>query len=152
MIERGWRASLAGLATTICFSSSAIFIRYGLETLSSPLIGVAISMAICAIAYAILLFIREQRRSDSTNLWQMLWQIDAIVLRWQLLAGILVGLATWVRWIALDDAPVAVVRLSVPVVLILSPWLVGQKYEEVNGQVWLGAGLILMGSLILTLL
>jgi len=139
MIERGWRASLAGLATTICFSSSAIFIRYGLETLSSPLIGVAISMAICAIAYAILLFIREQRRSDSTNLWQMLWQIDAIVLRWQLLAGILVGLATWVR-------------LSVPVVLILSPWLVGQKYEEVNGQVWLGAGLILMGSLILTLL
>ena len=151
MIERGWRTSLAGLATALCFSSSSIFIRYGLETLPSPLIGVTISMVVCVIAYAILLFLRSQRQRDRAA---SLWNIPTNVLWWQLSAGILVGLATWARWVALDAAPIAVVialgRLSVPVVLILSPLLVGQKYEEVNGRVWLGAGIILAGSLILT--
>jgi uncharacterized membrane protein len=52
-------------------------------------------------------------------------------------------------------APVAVVlalgRLNVPVVLLLSPLLVGRKQERVTARIWLGAGLIVAGSLILNL-
>ena len=57
------------------------------------------------------------------------------------------------RWIALNTAPVAVVlalgRLNVPVVILLSPLLVGRLQERVTTRVWLGAALIITGSLIL---
>jgi uncharacterized membrane protein len=52
-------------------------------------------------------------------------------------------------------APVAVVlalgRLNVPVVIVLSPLLVGRMQERVTGRVWLGAGLIVAGSVLLNL-
>lgn len=147
LIESGFRASLAALATTLCFSGSAIFIRYGLAHLSSPLIGVTIGMVVCTVAYAIMLLLRGDLGGGQ-------WQIAGNVLRWQLLAGTLVGLATWARWTALNEAPIAIVvalgRLSIPVVLLLSPIIVGQKYEQVTPRVWLGAGIILLGSTILT--
>jgi uncharacterized membrane protein len=57
------------------------------------------------------------------------------------------------RWIALDKAPVGVVlalgRLNVPVVILLSPMLVGKTQENVTTRVWLGAALIVGGSIIL---
>ena len=63
----------------------------------------------------------------------------------------LVGLATWTRWVALDLAPVAIVLalslVSVPVVNLLSPLMVGRDLERVTIQVWLGSGLIIGGSL-----
>ncbi len=71
----------------------------------------------------------------------------------QLVAGVLVGLSTWARWIALDLAPVGVVlalgRLSVPVVIFLAPLIVGQQLEQVTRRIWLGAALIVGGSLLL---
>lgn len=147
LIQTGWRASIAGIATATCFASSAIFIRYGLNELASPVIGVAIGMFVCTIAYALMLLIRGKTTATQ-------WKIPPKVLCWQLSAGILVGLATWIRWVAMDQAPIAVVialgRLSIPVVLILSPLLVGQKYEQVNRRVWLGASIIIIGSMILT--
>jgi len=76
---------------------------------------------------------------------------DAIF--FQLLASVFVGLSTWTRWIALDKAAVSVVlalgRLNVPVVILLSPMLVGKAQENVTVRVWLGAALIVGGSLIL---
>ena len=53
----------------------------------------------------------------------------------QIFAGVLVAIATWWRWIALDLTPIAIVislsRLSIPTVLLLSPFLIGQKLEQV---------------------
>ena len=50
-------------------------------------------------------------------------------------------------------APIAVVialgRLNVPVVILLSPLLVGRLQERVTARLWLGAALIIIGSLIL---
>ena len=65
----------------------------------------------------------------------------------------LVGLSTWARWFALDLAPVGVVvalgRLNVPIVIGLSPLLIGQHLEQVTYKVWLGGGLIIAGAFIL---
>ncbi|MEL6272037.1 MAG: EamA family transporter, partial [Chloroflexota bacterium] len=73
---------------------------------------------------------------------------------WQLAAAVFVGLATWARWIALDTVPVAVVtalsRLSVPLVIVLSLFMLDQKHERVNWKVWMGGGLIVAGALVLT--
>jgi drug/metabolite transporter (DMT)-like permease len=139
------RNSLFGLATAVCFSMSSIFIRNGLKDLDSPLLGVTVGMVVTAIAYGIILVARRKPLHTEAI------STDAIV--FQLAAGVLVGLATWARWVALDLAPVAVVlglgRLNVPVVIFLSPLVVGRKQERVTSRVWLGAGLIVAGSLIL---
>ena len=142
-----WRNSLFGIGTAICFAISAIFIRHGLEDMPSPLLGVTIGMVITAIAYGVLLlFRRKQIRQGSIPLDAWLFQIAA---------GAIVGLATWARWIALDIAPVAVVmalgRTNVPVVIFLAPLLVGRKLERVTVRVWLGAGLIIAGAVLLNL-
>jgi drug/metabolite transporter (DMT)-like permease len=140
-----WRDSLFGLAVAVCFSISPIFIRGGLEDLNSPLLGVTIGMGFSALAYGITLLFRRKQIQQGPIPRDALW--------FQLAASIFVGVSTWTRWIALDMAPVGVVlalgRLNVPVVILLSPMLVGKAQENVTLRVWFGATLIVAGSLIL---
>ncbi|HSO14231.1 MAG TPA: DMT family transporter [Anaerolineales bacterium] len=140
-----WLDSMYGLGVAVCFSISPIFIRGGLEILNSPLLGVTIGMSFSALAYGITLFFRR------SHLLQGVLTSDAII--YQLAASVFVGFSTWTRWVALDEAPVSVVlalgRLNVPVVILLSPILVGSAQENVTLRVWIGAILIVSGSLIL---
>jgi uncharacterized membrane protein len=144
-IDVSLRNSVFGLGTALCFAVSAVFIRAGLEELPSPLLGVTAGMVITAATYGIILLFRRSKIEQGP--------IPRDALLFQIGAGIFVGLSTWARWIALDMAPVAVVlslgRLNVPVVLLLSPLLVGRKAERVTAKVWLGAALIVAGSVIL---
>jgi uncharacterized membrane protein len=146
-IETGIKASLYGLGTAVCFAGSSIFIRYGLELLPSPLLGVTIGMTVVTIIYAV--FFWSQSAIDSSEI-----SLVGSKLWLQIFAGILVAIATWWRWIALDLTPIAIVislsRLSIPTVLLLSPLLIGQKLEQVNLRVWIGAAAIIAGALILT--
>jgi uncharacterized membrane protein len=61
----------------------------------------------------------------------------------------------WARWVSLDYTAVAVVLalglLSVPVVLTLSPLLMGRDVERVNAQIWAGGALVIAGGLLLVL-
>jgi drug/metabolite transporter (DMT)-like permease len=74
-------------------------------------------------------------------------------LAFKLVAGLLVALATWWRWIALDGASVGVVLalslLSVPTVLFLAPLMVGRHLERVGPRVWVGSMLVVGGALAL---
>jgi hypothetical protein len=60
------------------------------------------------------------------------------------------------RWISLDLTAVAVALAlsltSVPTVNFLSPLISGRQLEQVTGQVWLGSGVIIGGSLVLIFL
>lgn len=146
-ISRGWRSSLFGLGAALCFSISPVFIRHGLQDLPSSLLGVTIGMLFSTIAYGVVLIFRRAPINWGT--------IPHTALFLQLAAGVLVGLSTWARWFALDLAPVGVVvalgRLNVPIVIGLSPLLIGQRLEQVTYKVWLGAGLIIAGAFILAL-
>ena len=143
-----WRNSLYGLGTALCFSISPIFIRGGLEQLPSPLLGVTVGMGFSALAYGITLLFRRKHILQGP--------ITGDALFFQLAATVFVGVSTWTRWIALDLAPVGVVlalgRLNVPVVILLSSLLVGNAQENVTLRVWLGAALIVAGSIILNYL
>ena len=143
-----WHDSIFGLGTAICFAFSAVFIRAGLEELDSPLLGVTVGMVISTIAYGIILIIQREKQSK-VNIFQSL-------MLYQILAGVFVGLATWMRWVSLDLAPVGVVmslgRLNVPVILFVAPLLVGKKEENVTKRIWIGAILTIFGSLILIFL
>jgi uncharacterized membrane protein len=80
-------------------------------------------------------------------------RIGSSALAFKLAAGLLVALATWWRWLALDGTSVgavlALALLSVPIVLFLSPRLVGRHLERVTPRVWLGSLLVVAGSLAL---
>ena len=142
--------SLAGLGTAICFSSSSIFIRYGLETIPSPLIGVTIGMVFCTFAYGLILLVRFRKQTEEEK--KISYSRQGILLL--LFGGIFLGFGTLSRWIAIDLAPIAIViglsGLTVPVVLMLSPILMGRNLENVTVRIWLGAGLVIIGASLIT--
>lgn len=142
-----WPPLAYGLGASVCWSLSPIFIRQGLQGLPSPLLGVTLGIGVSAAAYAVLLAVRSRLAP--------LGSVSLDSLAFKLVAGLLVGLSTWMRWVALDLAPVALVLaitlVSVPVVNLLSPLVVGRKVERVTAQVWLGSGLVVSGSLVLIL-
>ncbi|MDO8752483.1 MAG: EamA family transporter [Anaerolineales bacterium] len=140
------RASWMGLAAAFFWALSPVFIRVGLQGLPSPMLGVTIGVTASAISYAIILLWQRERWFGvpiTTEAWAF-----------KLFAGLLVGLSTWMRWVALDLAPVAVVlaltMISSPIVILLSPLISGKHLERVTVMLWMGTALILSGALLLT--
>jgi drug/metabolite transporter (DMT)-like permease len=140
------RASWLGLSAALCWAISPIFIRLGLQGLPSPLLGVTVGVTASALGYGIVLLWQRGR-------W-MGMPISGEAWTYKLVAGVLVGLSTWMRWVALDLAPVAVVlalsMISAPMVILLSPLISGRQLERVTTMLWAGTGLILGGALLLT--
>jgi drug/metabolite transporter, DME family len=138
------RDSLYGVGCAVAWSLSPVFIRKGLDGFDAPLLGVAIGLAASLAGYLFVLAFGD-RGWDRRSLG------DALGLK--VLAGVLVALSTWGRWVALERISVGEVLalglMSVPVVLLLSPVLMGREVERVNVWVWLGAALVVGGSLLL---
>lgn len=139
------RASWMGLAAAFFWALSPVFIRVGLQGLPSPMLGVTIGVTASAISYAIIL-LWQRERWLGVPITNEAWTF-------KLLAGLLVGLSTWMRWVALDLAPVAVVlaltMISSPLVILLAPLVSGKHLERVTTVLWAGTGLILGGALLL---
>ena len=139
------QTSWLGLSAAFFWAISPIFIRLGLKDLPSPLLGVTIGVTASAIAYAIILLWQRGR-------WMGV-PITSESWTYKLIAGVLVGLSTWMRWVALDLAPVSVVlalsMISAPLVIILSPLISGKHLERVTTILLIGTGLILVGALLL---
>ncbi len=144
---RGVRSLWQGLVAAICWSISPIFIRFGLAALDSPILGVTIGISASAIAYGVILLYRLNRGQLARS------SFFVETTRLKIVAALLVGISTWLRWTALDLTEVAIVLalslVSVPVVNLLAPIISGRNLERVTGQVWSGSGLIVIGSLIL---
>jgi drug/metabolite transporter (DMT)-like permease len=151
MREIGWgvglRDAAPGLAAAFAWSISPICIKEGLEGLDSPLLGLTLGMVVAVVAYAALLPLRP-RPEDSR-----LGSLSA--LSFKLAAGVMVGFSVWARWLSLETTAVAVVLalglLSVPVVMLLSPVLMGRHVERVTALVWAGGALVVAGGLLLVL-
>ena len=150
--EEGWGVSwpdtLPGLATALAWAISPILIKEGLEGLPSPLLGLTLGMVVAVVMYAVALPLRPAVDGPALG--------SRISLTFKLLAGLMVGLSVWARWASLDYTSIAVVLalglLSVPVVLLLSPLLMGRHVERVTLQIWLGAALVVVGGLVLVFL
>lgn len=134
---------LAGLATALCWSSSPVLIRAGLEGLSSPLIGATIGMASSAVVYTALVASRGRRGAVGRRTWGLL-----------LTAGVAVSSSIWMQWTAFDLAPVASVLALLqltPIVVVLFATRSGM--ERLSGaaavRTWAGTGLTVAGSLLL---
>jgi len=138
-------ASWLGLGAAFFWAISPIFIKLGLAELSSPILGVTVGITASAIGYGLLLLFRRGRLIEP-DIPREAWM-------YKLVAGVLVGLSTWMRWVALDLTTVAVVlslsMISTPVVILLSPIISGKHLERVTVMLWTGTALILGGALLL---
>jgi drug/metabolite transporter (DMT)-like permease len=139
------RDAAFGLGCALAWSISPVLIRKGLEGLASPLLGLTMGMVCVVLLYAAALpLLRRPERGRAATREALVFKLGA---------GVLVGLSTWARWAALDDTGVAVVLalglLSVPVVLALSPLLVGRELEAVTPELLAAAALVVGGSLLL---
>lgn len=137
--------ALPGLLCALCWAVSPVFTLRGLEHLNSPLLGVTVGLVASALAYGVALTLHRR-----TGAWT---GFGGSALGIKALAGVLVAVATWGRWAALDFIDVGPVLalglLSVPIVLFLAPRFAGRHLEHVDRRVWLGAGLVVGGSLLL---
>jgi drug/metabolite transporter (DMT)-like permease len=133
--------ALPGLACALMWGVSPVLTIKGLDGLDAPLLGVTLGMAASTAAYGLFLLGRRRLGAAAT---------DRRALAFKVAAGVAVALSTWWRWLAIDGADVAVVLalalVSVPIVLFLSPLLVGRHLERVTRKVWLGAGLVVGGA------
>ena len=122
---------------------SAVLTVEALDGLPSPLLGVALGLIAAVPAYGAGVVVRRSR--------QGLGAVARRSLMLKVAAATLLALATWSRLLALDHTDVGVVLalnlVSVPVVLLLAPLVVGGHLERVTARVWAGAGLVVAGVL-----
>jgi drug/metabolite transporter (DMT)-like permease len=138
-----------GLGAALAWAVSPVFIRKGLDRYDSPLVGVTIGVLVATVAYGVLIATSTRQRRSAVG------SVPREALNWKLVAGLLVGLATWTRWYALSLVPVAVVLslglLSVPTVIVLAPIAAGRQLERVTASVVAGSALVVAGALVLIL-
>jgi drug/metabolite transporter (DMT)-like permease len=140
--------STFGLLAAFSWGVTPVLIKKGLETLPSPVVGVTLSMAAAGIAYALILAFRGR-------LWPTLACLRQPGGRWQIGAGLLIGLGTLARWLALSFTTAAIVttlsRGSLLITVGLGGKLLGNDLEPINKRVVWAAVLIVIGASIVVL-
>ena len=138
--------ALPALGCAFIWALSPVFIVHGLRGFDSALAGLTLGLVVSVLVCAALFALGRGGRLT-------LQAVAGAGLPLKLLAGLLVALATWWRWAALEDVAVGAVLalnlVSVPVVLFLAPVIAGRQVERVTLGLWAGAGLVVSGALIL---
>jgi drug/metabolite transporter (DMT)-like permease len=137
----------AGL-TALSWGVSAVLARFALDQVPSPLSGLTVGMAASAIAYGVVLAIRGVRQDGRGAARLSLPAIGGLMV-----AGLFVATGIGTQWIALGLAPVAIVlalnQLSVPVVLLVAPFIVGTSAERLTRKSVIGAAITVVGTVII---
>ena len=140
------RDSVYAFGTAFMWSLSAVLTVEALEGLDSPLLGVTLGLLAATAALGGALVARGSFTTAVRSIARNTLLLKAA-------AAVLVAFATWFRLLALDDADVAVVLaanlVSVPVVLLLAPVLVGRHLEQADARIWGGGALVVGGILAL---
>jgi drug/metabolite transporter (DMT)-like permease len=138
---------LFGALTAVCWGTSPIFIRRGLEGLPSALWGIAIGLTTASIVVAGWVGVRIHRhrlthvRVPREALWFMV------------LGGSLAALGSVSRTRAIDLAPVAVAislaQTTSLFTLLFVPLFLGRHRERVTPRLFAGAALVVGGSVLI---
>jgi drug/metabolite transporter (DMT)-like permease len=141
LADSGW-----GLTTAFAWGLSAVFTVEGLDGFSYPLLGVTVGLVAAAVPFAVLLCVGSA---------PVTWTDARADTGLKLLAGAVVAVATWWRWLSLETTSIGVVLalqlLSVPSVLIVAPLLARRGEEVVSARLAVGTAVVLVGALALIL-
>ena len=139
-----------GLAAAGSFSVSAVLIRSGLATGAGSLPGLWVGFLVAFAIYAVVFSVTRDHPGKPVNAVQM----QAYLI--QILAGAAMAFGMWFRYIAMNTVPIGVVtalgRLNIPLILIVSPWILKTRLDAPNLAVWLGSLLIIGGATLIVFL
>jgi drug/metabolite transporter (DMT)-like permease len=119
------QTSWLGLSAAFFWAISPIFIRLGLKDFPSPLLGVTIGVTASTLAYGIIIF--WQRKN-----WMRV-PITGEAWVYKLSAGVLVGLSTWMRWLALDYAATVAVVAALSMISALTVIVLALDLRQAPG-------------------
>ncbi len=129
------------LVSAICWGISPLFIRFGLDELPSPLIGVTIGLAGAATLYGFALLLRRPSAPPGKG---------AAV--WLIAAAIVVAAAITSQWTSFGlieiSVAVTLLQLATPTVVLVAPIIVRTEAERPSVALVAGMVAILAGSLI----
>jgi DME family drug/metabolite transporter len=130
-----------GVLAATCWALSPVFVRFGREGLSDPLLGVAVGFLSAFVVYAVALV--------ATGRWRHLGSV--LPRRWALiLAGLAIAVAIGAQWTSCDLIEIAIatsiMQISVPIVVVTAPLIVGTEFEKVTVPLVIGTILVVGGS------
>jgi drug/metabolite transporter (DMT)-like permease len=133
------------LAATLMFSISPIFVTFGLDHSDTPLIGLAIGIAVTVPCMHL-----------ATRVLTGNWvRVQRSMAGWLVLGGVSAGFAITAQWTAFDLIPVGTVvslqQLSTPVVLFVGPVLLSAPGERSDARMLVGTSLIIGGAVLVAL-
>ena len=134
------------LGAALGWGTSPLFIRWGLEGLDSPLIGVTIGLASAAALYAMVLALRLPKIGGTA---------PGDATPWLVLAGVIIGGATMWQWLAFDRIEISIAitltQVSTPVVVVGAHLVVGSELERLTWRLVTGMVTVVGGSVLVVL-
>ena len=130
------------LAAAVCWGGSGVFIKVGVSSVASPLVGVPV-----ALFFALLMLALLTRKDFNISLAGNRRSIGLLML-----SGVASSLAVIAQYFALSRLPVVVAAplwSTSPLITILLSHLFLQRLEKITGRVVLGAFLVVIGVILI---
>jgi drug/metabolite transporter (DMT)-like permease len=130
------------LAAVGVWALSPLLIRWGMDGVSDPVIGVTVGLLAATSAQSVALLSSARGRRN----------VHTRALLWATVAGMVAALSIGSQWIAFEVLPIStamtLMQIATPTVLVLSPLVLGAETERPTVAVALGTALIVTGSVL----
>lgn len=126
------------------WGTSPVIIRWGLDGLESPLLGLTLGLATASLLYGAGMRARARRITVAFP--------PVTALRWVFVSSILVAFALasqWKAWELIEiSVAITLLQLATPTVVILAPLLTGDDTEYATRSLLLGMAAVVGGSML----
>ena len=138
---------LYGVGAAVFWGSSAVFIKLGLETGGAPVTGTLISYVAAAAAISPSVLLNDKQRKE-------LFHEGRKSLQAAISSGLTTSVAQILKYFSLAYGSVIVVSLvgrTTPLWVLLFAFIFNRKYESFSRWVFLGNGLLIIGTILVLL-
>lgn len=139
----GWRVPWFGLAVAVCWGTSPLLIRRGLEGLDSPVLGLTVGLGVALLIGGVGLAFAGDRLVGT-------WDRRAV--GWMMLGGVTGAVGIGAQWISFGLTTIAisitVQQLATLVVVGLAPIMFDAAFERINLALASGTMAMVAGSVI----
>jgi drug/metabolite transporter (DMT)-like permease len=138
---------LYGVGAAVFWGSSAVFIKLGLETGGAPVTGTLISYVAAAAAISPSVLLNDKQRKE-------LFHEGKKSLQSAISSGLTTSVAQLLKYLSLAYGSVIVVSLvgrTTPLWVLLFAFIFNRKYESFSRWVFLGNGLLIIGTILVLL-
>ncbi len=138
---------LYGIGAAVFWGSSAVFIKLGLETGGSPVTGTLISYVAAAVVISPSVLLNVKQRKE-------LFHEGKKSLQAAISSGLTTSVAQLLKYLSIAYGSVIVVSLvgrTTPLWVLLFAFIFNRKYESFSRWVFLGNGLLIIGTILVLL-